>query len=155
YRVFLGAGDLLGTDPSPQFTSQVAAGSTTPYSFAVFGDWGQSYANSTNADQANVMRQISTSGARFAVMTGDTAYPGGDQNNYGDLVRTGSDVSGVFGPSFWGVPGRSIPVFNVTGNHGFTNGRFQVQNWPEGNAASTSGGKYLMESYPSINGANP
>jgi chitodextrinase len=44
-------------------------------------------------------------------------------------------------------------VFNVTGNHGFTNGAVQVVNWPEGNAASSSNGRYLMESYPSINGS--
>ncbi|MGZ4632028.1 MAG: fibronectin type III domain-containing protein, partial [Actinomycetes bacterium] len=155
YRVLLGATDLLGADPSPQFTSQVAAGSSAPYSFAVFGDWGQAYANSANADQANVLSQIAASGSRFAVMTGDTAYPGGGQKEYGDLQQTGTDISAVFGPAGWGVPGRSIPVFNVTGNHGFTNGSVQVTNWPEGNAASTSNGKYLMEGYPAINGSTP
>jgi hypothetical protein len=153
YRVRLGTTDLLGTDPSPTFSSQVAAGSNAPFSFAVFGDWGQAYASSANADQANVLRQISTSGARFAVMTGDTAYADGSQKNYGDLKQTGTDISAVFGPSFWGVPGRSTPVFNVTGNHGFSNGAVQVVNWPEDNAASSSGGKYAMESYPSINGS--
>ena len=107
----------------------------TPFSFAVFGDWGQAYAGGVNADQTNVLQQISQSGARFAVMTGDTAYPGGGQKEYGDLKQAGVDMSTVFGPTFWGVPGRSIPVFNVTGNHGFTNGKFQVQNWPEENAA--------------------
>ena len=130
YRVFLNSIDLLGSDPSPTFTSQVAAGSTTPFSFAVFGDWGQAYANSSNPDQANVLSRISQSGARFAVMTGDTAYPGGSQTNYGDLQQTGTDASSVFAPQFWGVPGRSMPVFNVTGNHGFTGGATQVQNWP-------------------------
>jgi chitodextrinase len=151
----LGSTDLLGTDPSPQFTSQVAAGSTAPYSFAVFGDWGQAYAGGVNADQTNVLQQLSQSGARFAVMTGDTAYPGGTDKEYGDLQQADVDTSAVFGPTFWGVPGRSIPVFNVTGNHGFTNGKFQVQNWPEDNAARTSGGKYLMEPYPAINGSSP
>ena len=53
------------------------------------------------------------------------------------------------------MPGRSIPVFNVTGNHGFTNGDVQVVNWPEDNAAATSSGKYQMEPYPSINGSDP
>src|SRR4051812_1697283 len=153
YRVRLGTIDLLGSDPAPSFTSQVASGSTAPFSFAVFGDWGQAYAGSANPDQANVLKQISLSGARFAVMTGDTGYPNGDQKNYGDLQQTGADVSGVFGPDFWGVPGRSVPVFNVTGNHGFTNGAFQAVNWPEDNAASTSGGRYLMEDYPSVNGS--
>ena len=155
YRVRLGAADLLGSDVSPEFTSQVAAGSTTPYSFAVFGDWGQAYAGGVNADQTNVLKQISLSGARFAVMTGDTAYPGGSQKEYGDLQQSGADIGTVFGPTFWGVPGRSVPVFNVTGNHGFTNGNVQVVNWPQKQAAATSGGKYLMESYPSINGSTP
>ncbi|MEY2580481.1 MAG: acid phosphatase type 7, partial [Ilumatobacteraceae bacterium] len=155
YRVLLGSVDLLGTDPSPQFTSQVAAGSTAAYSFAVFGDWGQAYAGGVNTDQANIHQQIANSGARFAIMTGDTAYASGNQANYGDLQQAGPDVSAVFGPNFWAVPGRSIPVFNVTGNHGFTNGSVQVVNWPEGNAATTSGGKYAMESYPSINGSTP
>jgi chitodextrinase len=155
YRIQSGAADLLGTDPSPQFTSQVAAGSTAAYSFAVFGDWGQAYAGGVNADQTNVLQQLSQSGARFAVMTGDTAYPGGGEKEYGDLNQAGVDMSTVFGPTFWGVPGRSIPVFNVTGNHGFTNGKFQVQNWPEDNAARASGGKYAMEPYPSINGSTP
>ncbi|MBK5331594.1 MAG: metallophosphoesterase [Ilumatobacteraceae bacterium] len=155
YRVLLGSTDLLGTDPSPRFTSQVAAGSTAAFSFAVFGDWGQAYAGGVNTDQANGLQQIANSGVRFAVMTGDTAYPSGNQTNYGDLQKAGTDESAVFGPAFWTVPGRSIPVFNVTGNHGFTNGAVQVQNWPEGNAAASSGGKYAMESYPSINGSNP
>ncbi|MGH8861031.1 MAG: metallophosphoesterase, partial [Jatrophihabitantaceae bacterium] len=154
YRVQLGGADLLGSDPSPEFTSQVAAGSTTPFVFDVFGDWGQAYANG-NADQANVLYQMSISGARFAVMTGDTAYASGGQNEYGDLQQAGVDRSTVFGPAFWTVPGRSLPVFNVTGNHGFTNGRTQVINWPENNAAATSGGRYLMEPYPSINGTSP
>jgi hypothetical protein len=153
YRVKLGSVDLLGTDATPQFTAQVRAGSATPYSFAVFGDWGQAYAGGVNADQTNVLKQIATSGSRFAVMTGDTAYPGGGQKEYGDLRQLGTDQSTVFGPTFWGVPGRSIPVFNVTGNHGFTNGAVQVVNWPEERTAAASGGKYQMEAYPSINGS--
>jgi hypothetical protein len=42
YRVFLGrAGvDLLGSDPSPVFRTQVPVGSTQPDSFAVIGDLG-------------------------------------------------------------------------------------------------------------------
>ncbi|MGH8862676.1 MAG: hypothetical protein ACRDVG_15830, partial [Jatrophihabitantaceae bacterium] len=68
YRPKLAGTDLLGSDPSPVFTSQVAAGSSAPFSFDVFGDWGQAYANG-NPDQANVLNQMSISGARFAVMT--------------------------------------------------------------------------------------
>ena len=43
--MFLGSTDLLGSDPSPQFWSQIPAGSSTPYSFAVFGDWGDTDGN--------------------------------------------------------------------------------------------------------------
>ncbi len=153
YRVKLGSVDLLGTDSSPKFTSQVDSGSSQQFSFAVFGDWGQAYANGVNTHQTNVMNQMASSGARFAVMTGDTAYPGGGQKEYGDLQQAGVDQSTIFGPDFWTVPGRSIPVFNVTGNHGFTNGAVQVLNWPEENAAAASNGKYKMEPYPSINGS--
>ena len=153
YRVYLGTTDLLGGDPSPVFTSQVAAGSTAPFSFVVLGDWGQAYAGGVNVDQTNVMRQIASTDARFAVLTGDTAYPGGGQGEYGDLKQSGVDVSTIFGPTFWTVPGRSLPLFNVTGNHGFTQGAVQATNWPEANAARTSGGRYLMEPYPSINGS--
>ncbi len=155
YRPQLGSIDLLGSDQSPAFTSQVAAGSSAPFSFAVFGDWGQAYANSANPDQANVLARMSESGARFAVMTGDTAYQSGSQTAYGDLQQKGTDISSVFAPDFWTVPGRSLPVFNVTGNHGFTNGVNQVDNWPEGNATSSSGGKYAMEPYGSYNGSTP
>jgi fibronectin type 3 domain-containing protein len=153
YRAKLGSVDLLGTDSSPTFTSQVDAGSNQQFSFAVFGDWGQAYANGVNTHQTNVMNQMANSGARFAVMTGDTAYPGGGQKEYGDLQQAGIDQSTIFGPNFWTVPGRSLPVFNVTGNHGFTNGAVQALNWPEENAAATSNGKYKMEPYPSINGS--
>jgi len=82
YRVFFGTTDLLGTDASPQFTSQVRVNTATPFSFAVFGDWGQAYAGGVNADQTNLLAQIAQSGSRFAVMTGDTAYPGGGQTEY-------------------------------------------------------------------------
>jgi hypothetical protein len=155
YRPRLGSTDLLGSDSSPVFTSQVAAGSTAPFSFVVFGDWGQAYENSANPDQQNVLARMAASGARFAVMTGDTGYPDGSQTNYGDLQQRGPDVSGVFAPWFWAVPGRSLPVFNVTGNHGFREAGTQLANWPEAHAASTSGGRYAVESYPSVNGSVP
>src|SRR6195952_2877223 len=86
-------------------------------------------------------------------MTGDTAYPGGGQQEYGGLQQSGTDNSPIFGPTFWTVPGRSLPVYNVVGNHGFTAGAVQLMNWPEDNAAAASGGKYQMEPYPSFNGS--
>src|SRR6478609_82414 len=81
YRVWLGQlnglVDLLGSDPAPQFWSQVAAGSSAPFSFAVIGDWGSVDANGQNSNQANLMTRIAASGARFMVGAGDTAYNSG------------------------------------------------------------------------------
>jgi len=153
YRVRLGALDLLGTDPSPAFWSQVPAGAATPYSFAVIGDWGQVDATGDNPDQARLMADLAASGARFAVMTGDTAYGAGSQDNYGDLFQTGPDLSTVFGPRFWTVAGASIPMFATLGNHGM-NAAF-LTNWPETQAAASSGGRFQLEPYPSVNGSAP
>src|SRR3954467_13277050 len=150
YRVFGGSVDLLGSDPSPQFRSQVPAGATTPFSFAVFGDWGLSGTDGTNPDQARLMSQISASGARFAVTTGDNGYNGGTQTEYGDMVQTGSGVSGIFGPGFWTVPGRSIPLFPTQGNHGMNS--VPLTNWPQDRAVATSGGRYQMDTYCCVNG---
>ena len=151
YRVFGGTVDLLGSDASPAFTTQLPTGSTAPFSFAVFGDWGQANA-SGNPGQAALMHLIANSGARFAVSTGDTAYPSGSQTNYGDLVQTGSNISGVFGPSFWKLPGASIPLYSPTGNHGFNSTFLNV--WPTTAAAAASGGKYAMETYCCKNSTN-
>lgn len=150
YRVFLGATDLLGTDASPVFRSQIATGSSTPFSFAVFGDWGEVDATGANPDQANVIAQVASSGVRFAVTTGDTGYPGGTETTYGDLQQVGADTSTIFGPSFWARAGDSIPLFNATGNHGFNS--VGLTNWPQDVAVSSSGGRYRTETYCCTNG---
>ena len=75
YRIQGGGTDLLGTDASPVFQTQLAAGSTATFSFAVLGDWGDQETTALNTDQANVLARIASSGARFAVTTGDVAYP--------------------------------------------------------------------------------
>ena len=152
YRVYLGSTDLLGAEASPTFRSQVAAGSSTPFSFAVFGDWGEVDANGANPDQANVMARIAESGVQFALTTGDTGYPGGTQTTYGDLQQTGADTSAIFGPSFWTVAGDSIPLFNATGNHGFNS--VGLLNWPQDRAVSSSAGRYQMETYCCTNGTS-
>ena len=150
YRVKLGSTDLLGTDPTPQFSSQIAAGASTPFSFAVLGDWGDTDANGNNPAQAAIMSSIAGSGVRFALGTGDTAYDSGTQSNYGDLNHTGYRLSSVFGPDFWTKPGASIPLFNAVGNHGASATYFN--NWPQDRAVSTSVGKYAMETYCCLNG---
>jgi hypothetical protein len=158
YRVYLDALDLLNTDPSPQFWTQVPAGDPTPFSFAVFGDWGWVDGNGTNPDQANVMARIAASGARFALTTGDNAYPSGSQNNYGDLYQVGPNRSGVFGPAFWTVAGARMPLFPAIGNHGFARNDTihpHLLNWPEDEAVATSGGRYLRETYCCVNDTNP
>jgi len=151
YRPYLGTSqiDLLGSDPAPQFLTQVPAGSGESFSFAVVGDWGKTYATG-NPDQANLMQQIAASGARFAVGTGDTGYPAGSQTSYGDLWQTGQDISAVFGPQYWAVVGQSIPMFDAEGNHAPTN-TFLV-NWPQGTVAAASGGQYQMDPYCCFDG---
>ena len=155
YRIELGTTspvDLLAGDPSPELRPQLPAGSSEPFSFAVLGDWGAAGDTQAGPDnrQADVMSQIAASGVRFAVGTGDTAYPSGSQTNYGDLFQTGSDVSGVFAPAFWRKVGASTALFNATGNHGFNSTFLSV--WPQSTAAVTSGGSYLSEAYCCVNG---
>ena len=154
YRIYMTASsiDLLGDDPSPHFKSQLPTGTSTPYSFAVFGDWGYVGPGGTNPDQANLMQQIASSGARFALTTGDNAYPSGSQLNYGDLVQTGADTSGVFGPNFWTVAGSSIPLFPTMGNHGFSGATTALNTWPQDRAVATSNGRYTRETYCCLNG---
>ncbi|MDT4934298.1 MAG: acid phosphatase type 7 [Pseudonocardiales bacterium] len=152
YRPMLGAADLLGANTSPQFRTQVQAGDTTPYSFAVFGDWGQTYATG-NPDQQNVMSQLAKSGARFAVTAGDNGYPNGSQINYGDLQQSGADISAIFGPNFWTVPGSSIPLFTAAGNHGLSNSAHtDISTWTQDTAVLTSGGTYTNTTYCCVNG---
>jgi Calcineurin-like phosphoesterase/Purple acid Phosphatase, N-terminal domain len=156
YRVELGAAspviDLLGSDPSPSFQAQVPEGSPEPFSFAVFGDWGAAGVDQGGTDnrQAQLMSRIAASGVRFALGTGDTAYPGGSQTNYGDLIQTGTNVSAVFSPLGWTQVGSTIPMFNALGNHGFNNTHLAV--WPQSEAAASSGGRYVMDTYCCANG---
>jgi hypothetical protein len=156
YRTFLGSTDLLGTDASPRFRTQVPAGSNEPFSFAVFGDWGEVDANGNNPHQANVISRIASSGARFAVSTGDNAYPTGSQQNYGNTQQTGADTSAVFGNPFWRVAGASLPLFAALGNHGLARSDANhphLVNWPQDRAVSTSGGRQAKDTYCCLNGS--
>src|SRR5512138_1504819 len=160
YRVYLGtspsnAVDLLGSDSAPSFWTQVPSGKTDSFSFIVFGDWGQVDASGANPSQAALMSLMASSGSRFAVTTGDNGYPAGSQANFGDLIQTGSNISAIFGPSFWKVPGASLPIFVSQGNHGFNSSDAShpaLTTWPQDRAASTSGGRYIKETYCCLNG---
>jgi chitodextrinase len=166
FRVYTGdvaATDLLGSLPSGTFTTLDDAGTSAPLTFAVLADWGDSTHGlagggtvndgSLNVNQANVMTQLAGSGARFAVSVGDVAYPGGTQTTYGDVNQIGVNVSSVFGPSYWTVPGGKLPLYSVSGNHGKNN--TYLVNWPTAaTAAATtpSPGVFAMTTYPSFNG---
>src|SRR6185503_16723024 len=152
YRLYFGGAalDLLGTDASPTITSQMAAGSSSPFKFAVFGDWGKTLA-AGNPDQANVIARIAAAGARFAVTPGDNAYETGTLKDYGDLYQTGDNTSAVFGPSYWKVAGASLPLFPALGNHDYNNSVL-LTNWPQDTAVSTSAGRYQTDTYCCQNG---
>ena len=158
YRIF-SAGtapiDFLGSNPSPEFTTLPPTAGTRPFTFDVLGDWGDTTNSgvnngSVNQNQANIDAEIATSGAQFAISVGDTAYMGGSQTNYGDLYQTGINVSAVFAPEYWAVPGQTIPLMQTDGNHGMNSTSLAV--WPEDVSAASSGGLYSMVNYPSIDG---
>lgn len=153
YRAYLGSTDLLGANPSPVFTTQVQPGDTSSFSFDVMGDWGQVDANGQNPYMANVMKQVAASDARFMVTVGDNGYPNGNQINYGDLHQTGKDTSGIFGPSFWTVPGTTVPIFTAPGNHGLAgSAHTDLTTWTQDTAVATSGGRYQDDVYCCVNG---
>ena len=155
YRPYLAGTDLLAANSSPQFVTQAAPGSTAPFSFGVMGDWGQTDANGDNPDQANLMTQIANSGLRFMLTTGDNGYPSGSQKNYGDLVQHGADTSAIFGPSFWAVPGSTVPIFPTAGNHGLSGtAHADLTNWPQDVAVASSGGRYQNDVYCCVNGTS-
>ncbi|MFI8911369.1 fibronectin type III domain-containing protein [Streptomyces sp. NPDC053513] len=161
YRVFTGDAtpvDLLGTNPSPSFTTMVPGGSSAPFTFAVLGDWGDTTSNGVNSgalnqDQANVLSRLAASGARFTLSTGDVAYPSGSPTNYGDLQQSGVNISGVFAPEYYAAPGQRIPMFALNGNHGRTS--TLLLTWPESAVTAASNGVYSQVSYPSFFGSTP
>ena len=153
YRVMLGGIDLLGAGDSPVFVTQATAGSSQPFSFAVFGDWGLVDANGDNQDQQNLLGTLAGSGVRFAVTTGDNGYPSGSQANYGDLKQVGAAMGAIFGARFWPVPGATVPLFTASGNHGLSGTTHaDLTNWPQDVAVSSSGGRYANDLYCCVNG---
>jgi hypothetical protein len=150
--------DLLGTNPSQNFTTLTPAGASSPLTFDVMGDLGETlyssstpFPNNLNTDQAAIDSLIgqsaTTAHAKFVVTAGDVAYSGGTQANYGDLQNTGSEVSDIFGPSYWPQTG-GLPVFAGEGNHG--QNAIGLHNWPEAKTAQASSGVYAYDSYPAL-----
>ncbi|GHF44530.1 purple acid phosphatase family protein [Streptomyces griseosporeus] len=157
YRVYTAAGtDLLGTLPTPSFTTPEPAAAAGPFTFAVLGDTGETTDSgvndgSVNVHQANVLDGIARSGARFVVQTGDNTHPGTSQIQYGDLAQTGPDVSAWFGPSYWAQPGMRVPLVGIVGNHSMTATYLAV--WRQQSLAAASGGVWAMVDYPSYLGS--
>ncbi len=108
---------------------------------------GTDFANSLNTDQSAVESLIGASGAKFVVTAGDVGYGGGTETNYGDLQQTGSEVSDVFGPSYWPLTG-GIPTFGVVGQPRAERGQPRV--WPESTTTTASSGTYGYASYPPV-----
>lgn len=151
YRIYTGGSapvDLLNTDTAPRFSTMST--SATSYTFDVLGDWGDNFSVANGLNQQHVDALLASSGAQFAVSTGDIAYQTGTQTQYGNLVATGSAVSEVFGANYWKSVGDSIPLFSTTGNHGRST--TFLQNWKQAATVAASGGKYLMETYSGIDG---
>ena len=156
-----GSVDLLGTNPSQDFTTLDPVGSSNPLTFDVVGDLGETlyssstaFPNNLNTDQAAIDSLMGSSGAKFMVTAGDVAYSGGTQANYGDLQNGGSEISAIFGPSYWPQT-QGLPVFPGEGNHG--QNTIGLRTWPEANGAAASGGTYAYDSYPAPtqDGTNP
>ncbi len=157
YRIFSAGSpgtDLLGSNGSPTFTTLDPVGPSKSLTFDVVGDLGETnyssgtdFANFLNTDQAAIDSLIGASGARFVVTAGDVGYSGGTETNYGDLQQTGSEVSDIFGPSYWPLT-KGIPTFGVVGNHGQNVDSLRV--WPESTTTATSSGTYGYASYPPV-----
>jgi Calcineurin-like phosphoesterase len=135
YDVTQGGTDQLN-GARPSFTTPLASGDTTPYSFAVLGDWGGG-----TQDETNVLSHIRSSGAQFVMTVGDNVYNDGTQTDYGDIGQ-----GNVFTLANW-PGGQSAPWFPAQGNHGFTQNLPYLQNFPESGAAFTSAGRYQQDAY--------
>jgi Fibronectin type III domain/Calcineurin-like phosphoesterase len=171
YEVF-GSGstavDLLpASQPYGTFTTldPASVSSTQSLTFDVVGDLGETSnrgsnsPTSINSNQAAIDSLVGSSQARFLIAVGDIAYNDGGNYNYGDLEETGTsvgtpnltEISDVFGPNYWPLTG-GIPFYSVDGNHGQNSNILTT--WPESGTAASSGGKYAMEQYASVDGSS-
>lgn len=135
YHLTQGSSDLQN-GAATTFTTALTAGSTTPFSFGVIGDFGGG-----TTDETNVLSRVRASNASFVVSVGDNAYPDGTQSDYGDV--TGGNV---FANSDWPV-GQRQPWFLAQGNHGFDTSLPYLQNFPETSVTSQSSGRMQEDSY--------
>jgi hypothetical protein len=135
YHVTQGDKDLLDGNAVP-FTTPLAPGDTTPFSFAVFGDFGAG-----TSDEANVLSQMRASNPDFVVSVGDNAYDNGTQSDYGDVGQ-----GNVFPLKYWPA-GQRTAFFMAQGNHGFDQFQPYLQNFPQANIAQASRGRLQPDTY--------
>ena len=123
---------------------------TQAFSFAVFGDWGQVDANGNNPDQANLLAQLATSGARFAVTTRRQRLPVRQPD---ELRRPPADRCGDqrdLRPALLaGARAARSRCSSAAGNHGSERHGPRAAptgNWPQDVAVASSGGTVLHDS---------
>ena len=154
YRALLGGADLLGTRDSPVFTTQAAAGSSQPFSFAVFGDWGLVDANGNNPDQQNLLatarherRPLRRHHRRQRLPVGQ---PGELRRPAAGRRRRWARSSA---PNFWPVPGASVPLFTSAGNHGLSGtAHADLTNWPQDSPSRARAAATQNDVYCCVNG---
>ncbi len=137
YRLGPEVFDLSTREVAPRFTTAQQPSDSTPFSFAVIGDWGGG-----TRDEAKIIKRIASSPASFIVTTGDNSYISGNQTDYGDLSG-----GHVFGPDLWPQVGGRLPTYAAQGNHGFSIYMPMLQNWPEPATVLASQGSYQRDAY--------
>jgi hypothetical protein len=133
YQVIQGGVALGATTP---FATAPGSG-VTSYRFAVLGDFGGG-----TTDEAMVMSQIAANSPNFLMTVGDNAYQNGGQTDYGDLTS-----GNVFGSQYLPKIGGGTSIFAAHGNHGFSSYQAYLDNFPQNDVVSSSGGRFTAESY--------
>ena len=129
------------------------AARATPYSFAVFGDWG--YVHRRRHQPRPGERHAPDRAERRAVRAHDrrqrlpVRHPAQLRRPRRRPAPTRAASSArTSGRS----PARSIPLFPAMGNHGFSGATTALNNWPQDKAVASSNGRYARETYCCLNG---
>ena len=141
YRVVQGSVDLLGDFPSATFRTAPLPGDTTPFTFAVLGDFGFG-----TPGESQVLAEVAGSDAQFVVTVGDNEQTEGGQSDYGDVAS-----GNVFPLRYFPTVGINKPVYPAIGNHDLdsrSNGGLPyLQNFPQDAVVASSGGRLRQETY--------
>jgi hypothetical protein len=157
YEVFTSANvNMLGSGVSQSFTTLDTATSSTPLTFDVVGDLGETNGADessayVNEDQAAIDDEMGTSGAKFVITAGDVSYSDGSDTDYGDMTKNPtsatSEVSNIFGQPYWPQL-HGLPTYLADGNHG--ENITGIRTWPEEQTAtndSPAPGTFAFDNY--------